>query len=115
MPEPALTAENLEMCEALAVDHATYSAQHNHVNIAMAIDPTYTRRSNISQTPSSHDTTTSSTSSTTSPAISLPPPDLSEDELSPVPPYMPIQGQRRTASLEKKTKKSRAKDGCKQQ
>lgn len=31
------------------------------------------------------------------------------------PPYMPIQGQRRTTSLEKKQKKGKYKDGCKQQ
>lgn len=57
------------MCDPLPVDN-NYS---QHVNIAMAIDPTYPRR-NVSQTPSSQDTTISSTSSTTSPAISLPPP-----------------------------------------
>jgi hypothetical protein len=38
-----------------------------------------------------------------------------DDDDSPVPPYMPIQGQRRSASLEKKNKKGRSKDGCKQQ
>ncbi|XP_075211832.1 uncharacterized protein LOC142318978 isoform X2 [Lycorma delicatula] len=72
-------------------------------NIAMAIDPTYT--------PSC------SSSSTSSPAVCLPPPpiDLESEDTSPVPPYMPIQGQRRTASLEKKQKKNKVKDGCKQQ
>lgn len=108
-PDP----DSIDVCDPIQPD--TSYAQH--ANIAMAIDPTYTRRSTSSQTPSSQDTSTMSTStttsSTTSPAISLPPPDLSEDEMSPVPPYMPIQGQRRTASLEKK--KKRAKDGCKQQ
>lgn len=71
-------------------------------NIAMAIDPTYS--------PSC------SSSSTSSPAVCLPPPpsDLEDGDTSPVPPYMPIQGQRRTASLEKKQKKNK-KDGCKQQ
>ncbi|GLV38662.1 uncharacterized protein CBL_05661 [Carabus blaptoides fortunei] len=106
-PDP----DTIEVCESLQPDN-NYPLH----NIAMAIDPTYTRRTLSSHTPSSQDTSTistSTTSSTTSPAISLPPPDLSEDELSPVPPYMPIQGQRRTASLEKK--KKRAKDGCKQQ
>jgi hypothetical protein len=38
-----------------------------------------------------------------------------DDDDSPVPPYMPIQGQRRSASLEKKSKKGRSKDSCKQQ
>ena len=47
--------------------------------------------------------------------------DEDEDDDYPVPPYMPIQGQRRTASLEKKRRikppkeKSNSKDGCKQQ
>ncbi|XP_044743765.1 trichohyalin isoform X2 [Chrysoperla carnea] len=81
-------------------------------NIAMAIDPTYNRRIHSNST-SPHD---SGNFAATSPINSLPSPaDISDDESSPVPPYMPIQGQRRTASLEKKAKKSRAKDGCKQQ
>lgn len=87
-----------------------------HKNIAIAIDPTYSRRGVPS--PPSYDTTSSTVTTSTSassPGMSLPPPDISENEgdTSPVPPYMPIQGQRRTASLEKKKKKS--KDGCKQQ
>jgi hypothetical protein len=45
--------------------------------------------------------------------------DFEEDDLNGVPPYMPIQGQRRSASLEKKCKKSKgkkeSKDSCKQQ
>ncbi|KAL1518357.1 hypothetical protein ABEB36_001992 [Hypothenemus hampei] len=88
-----------------------------HSNIAMAIDPTYSRR----RPPSSYDTTTPSTVTTStsgsSPGIAtMTSPDLwadNEDE-SPAPPYMPIQGQRRTASLEKKKKKNR-EGGCKQQ
>lgn len=71
-------------------------------NIAMAIDPTYTAARCTG-------------SNVTSPAISLPPPNFDEEDDGPVPPYMPIQGQRRTASLEKKSKKSKVKDGCKQQ
>lgn len=70
MPDP----DSIEMCDSLPAEN-NYP---QHVNIAMAIDPTYPRRNmNLSQTPSSQDTTTTSTSttsSTTSPAISLPPP-----------------------------------------
>lgn len=88
-----------------------------HVNIAMAIDPTYTRRNHHGTTyyDTSSGTVTTSTSSS-SPGITLPPLDTieHESETSPVPPYMPIQGQRRTASLEKKSKK-KSKDACKQQ
>lgn len=84
----------------------------------MAIDPTYPRRQGIS--PLSYDTSTSGTvtsTSSSSPGFILPPPDVSEleEETSPVPPYMPIQGQRRTASLEKKIKKKNKDGGCKQQ
>lgn len=81
-------------------------------NIAMAIDPTYTRR-NV-QSPASCDTTSSSTLTSTlssSPGI-LPSPDISDDGDLALP-YMPIQGQKRMGSVDKK--KRRAKDGCKQQ
>ncbi|KAG8259090.1 ubiquitin protein ligase binding [Homalodisca vitripennis] len=61
-------------------------------NIAMAIDPTYSPHSTLS---SSYQ-------------------EFEEYDEGPVPPYMPIQGQRRTSSLEKK-KKKQPKDGCKQQ
>lgn len=71
MPDP----DEIEMCDPLPVDNHT-----QHVNIAMAIDPTYSRR-NMSQTPSSQDTSTSTTSSTTSPAISLPPPGKQQNHL----------------------------------
>ncbi|KAB0796875.1 hypothetical protein PPYR_10936 [Photinus pyralis] len=93
--------------------HLQSSAQHT--NIAMAIDPTYNRRSQhlVPYYDTSSSTVTTSTSSS-SPGMLLPPPDLPEEDDSPIPPYMPIQGQRRTSSLEKKTKK-KAKDGCKQQ
>lgn len=83
-----------------------------HKNIAIAIDPTYSRR-NI-QSPLSYDTSSSTVTSSTlssSPGL-LPSPDISEDGEVTLP-YMPIQGQRRTGSMEKKKKK--AKDGCKQQ
>ena len=47
--------------------------------------------------------------------------DDEDDDENPAPPYMPIQGQRRTASLEKKrkpnklTKEKQNKASCKQQ
>ncbi|GFG30817.1 hypothetical protein Cfor_10879 [Coptotermes formosanus] len=84
-------------------------------NIAMAIDPTYPRRATITQT-STYNTSVLDMppSNISSPAVSLPPPEFDDDD-SPVPPYMPIQGQRRSASLEKKNKKGRGKDSCKQQ
>ncbi|XP_066256152.1 coiled-coil domain-containing protein 50 isoform X1 [Euwallacea similis] len=90
-----------------------------HSNIAMAIDPTYTRRGGNYRPPSSYDTTSSTVTTSTSsssPGMLVSPPELTEndDEDSPAPPYMPIQGQRRTASLEKKKKKHK-EGGCKQQ
>ncbi|CAG9864144.1 unnamed protein product [Phyllotreta striolata] len=88
-----------------------------HANIAVAIDPTYSRRTGYRGS-SSYDTASSTVTTSTSSSSpgALPPPDLVEQEDdSPAPPYMPIQGQRRTASLEKK-QKSKSKDGgCKQQ
>lgn len=106
-----------DLCE-IRTPHQKISPSHagQHINIAMAIDPTYTRR-NAKQSPLSFDTTSSTV--TTSTSSSSPGNLLShdviehEDDTSPVPPYMPIQGQRRTLSLEKKKKKP--KDGCKQQ
>ncbi|GAB0094054.1 hypothetical protein DMENIID0001_092750 [Sergentomyia squamirostris] len=65
-------------------------------NIAAIIDPTY-HHHNSNSTPGS----------------ALTPPEMSEfsdHSSSPVPPYMPIQGSRRTTSLENKKKKS--KDKC---
>lgn len=102
-----------------SVSPASYNSPSHRMNIAMAIDPTYPRRqglSPLSNTTSTSGTVTSSTSSS-SPGFTLPPPDVPEldEETSPVPPYMPIQGQRRTASLEKKTKKKNRDGGCKQQ
>ncbi|XP_050293312.1 uncharacterized protein LOC126733903 [Anthonomus grandis grandis] len=89
-----------------------------HSNIAMAIDPTYSRRGGGYKPSSSYDTTSSTVTTSTSsssPGMLLPPPDIADDDDdSPAPPYMPIQGQRRTASLEKKKKKSK-EGGCKQQ
>ncbi|XP_063864098.1 uncharacterized protein LOC135102661 isoform X1 [Scylla paramamosain] len=107
-------------------------------NIACAIDPTYQRRvmrgelapspQATLQSSSSSSTTSSGTgglvgASVSSPISPLPPPVFDDDEEDdyPVPPYMPIQGQRRTASLEKNRRpkppkeKSNSKDSCKQQ
>lgn len=78
----------------------------------MAIDPTYTRR-NV-QSPQSFDTTSSTTSTvSSSPSVNLQDGLEYDGDGSPALPYMPIQGQRRTGSMEKK--KKRTKDGCKQQ
>ncbi|XP_076033726.1 uncharacterized protein LOC143020816 isoform X2 [Oratosquilla oratoria] len=113
-------------------------------NIACAIDPTYQRRVQRGEfsSPSSSTSTSTSTSSSSgsnsnyhlhmpngtaqssvsSPISPLPPPVFDDDDDYPVPPYMPIQGQRRTASLEKCARKARppkekgnTKEGCKQQ
>lgn len=94
----------------------SFSSPMHHVNIAMAIDPTYPRRQFSCDTSTSGTVTTSTSSS--SPGFVLPPPDvadLQEEETGPAPPYMPIQGQRRTASLEKKVKKKGRDGSCKQQ
>ncbi|XP_055683891.1 uncharacterized protein LOC129790443 [Lutzomyia longipalpis] len=64
-------------------------------NIAAMIDPTYHQ------------------SSSSTPGSALTPPEMpefSDHSSSPVPPYMPIQGSRRSTSLENKKKKS--KDKC---
>ncbi|EFA00964.1 coiled-coil domain-containing protein 50 [Tribolium castaneum] len=93
------------------------SPNSQHINIAMAIDPTYPKRGMHSS--SSYETTSSTVTTSTSsssPGMVLPPPDISElDDENNIPPYMPIQGQRRTASLEKKQKKKSKDGGCKQQ
>lgn len=83
----------------------------------MAIDPTYPKRSihSSSSFETSSSTVTTSTSSS-SPGMVLPAPDISEfEDDANIPPYMPIQGQRRTSSLEKKQKKKNKDGGCKQQ
>ncbi|XP_034238505.1 RNA-binding protein 33 isoform X2 [Thrips palmi] len=74
-------------------------------NIAIVIDPTYPRRS----PPNVGGIRTSPVNTNNQQDY------VDEDCTSPAPPYMPIQGQRRTASLEKKAKKKAPKDGCKQQ
>ncbi|XP_068211201.1 coiled-coil domain-containing protein 50 isoform X3 [Palaemon carinicauda] len=103
-------------------------------NIACAIDPTYQRRVMRGELTASPQTTLQSTSSSSStssgtggiiptsmmsPISPLPPPVFEDDDDYPVPPYMPIQGQRRTASLEKnrrlKPPKDKSKESCKQQ
>ncbi|KAJ3635103.1 hypothetical protein MTP99_008036 [Tenebrio molitor] len=108
-PEP-------ESCDTASGPSASPGSQH--INIAMAIDPTYPKRGIIHSSSSfdtSSSTVTTSTSSS-SPGMVLPPPDISEvEDESNIPPYMPIQGQRRTASLEKKQKKKNKDGGCKQQ
>lgn len=85
----------------------------------MAIDPTYSRRGVYHRTSSNYDTassTVTTSTSSSSPGMILPAPDITEqDDDNPAPPYMPIQGQRRTASLEKKQKKKGKDGGCKQQ
>lgn len=96
-------------------------AQKHMSNIAMAIDPTYPKESRLpsqqnylSPTRSTLKSQTSS-SPTSSMSSSFTTPTIPEDvnSIGNAPPYMPIQGQKRTASLEKK--KRRTRDGCKQQ
>lgn len=88
-----------------------------HLNIAMAIDPTYPKQ-DIAQSPSSYvqhmspaKSVSSKSSSRTSPSSSSSKEMDGRLEMTNAPPYMPIQGQKRTASLEKR----RVRDGCKQQ
>ncbi|XP_063224175.1 coiled-coil domain-containing protein 50 isoform X3 [Bacillus rossius redtenbacheri] len=91
--------------EAIEVCHSSPEPGPSHglPNIAMVIDPTYPRRATV-DTPLG------------SPPVAIPPQVYEEEEDdSPVPPYMPIQGQRRIASLEKKGRRGRSKDACKQQ
>ncbi|KAJ8922269.1 hypothetical protein NQ315_004207 [Exocentrus adspersus] len=105
-----------EACDSTSSGQSSASPAQ-HANIAMAIDPTYSRRGyrHSSSYDTASSTVTTSTSSS-SPGIVLPPPDIAEqDDDSLVPPYMPIQGQRRTSSLEKKQKKKSKDGGCKQQ
>jgi hypothetical protein len=71
-------------------------------NIAMAIDPTYSKQSSSGQKQRVDDVVDNS------PDISLPDPEL-VDDLN-VPPYMPIQGHRRLPD-----KKTKSKDSCRQQ
>ncbi|KAF4529684.1 hypothetical protein B566_EDAN010770 [Ephemera danica] len=86
-------------------------------NIAMAIDPTYPQRCNTQQLVQASAST--ATPVLASPVAATTPEFGEEEDLNAIPPYMPIQGQRRSSSLEKKTKKSKgkkeSKDSCKQQ
>ncbi|RZC39498.1 hypothetical protein BDFB_010313, partial [Asbolus verrucosus] len=103
---PAIRPNQLDLnCDTASGPSTSPGSQH--INIAMAIDPTYPKKGmhSSSSFETSSSTVTTSTSSS-SPGIVLPPPDISElEDESNVPPYMPIQGQRKTASLEKKQKK----------
>jgi hypothetical protein len=71
-------------------------------NIAVAIDPTYNPKTSLPP----------SVPLGTSCEIDLVEEIVDDEEEEEAPPYMPIQGQRRTASLEKKRKRDQ---GCKQQ
>ncbi|XP_060520419.1 uncharacterized protein LOC132698400 [Cylas formicarius] len=112
-PEPDVCNTNSSSAGGISAE--TSPLQHS--NIAMAIDPTYTRRSGY-RPPSSYDTTPSTVTTSTSsssPGVLLSTPVVEElEDDCPAPPYMPIQGQRRTSSLEKKKKKSKD-SSCKQQ
>ncbi|XP_044749123.1 coiled-coil domain-containing protein 50 [Coccinella septempunctata] len=87
-----------------------------HLNIAMAIDPTYPKQ-DLAQSPGSYIQHMSPAKSVSSKSSSRSSPSSSSKEMdgrlemTNAPPYMPIQGQKRTASLEKR----RVRDGCKQQ
>lgn len=85
-------------------------------NIAMAIDPTYPRRGQHRHSSSCDTSSGTVTTSTSGSPGTLPTPELGDhDEENPAPPYMPIQGQRRTSSLEKRPKRRGKDGGCKQQ
>ncbi|KAJ8937139.1 hypothetical protein NQ318_019404 [Aromia moschata] len=105
-----------EACDSASSGQSA-SSPAQHTNIAMAIDPTYSRRGyRLSSSYDTASSTVTTSTSSSSPGLLLPPPDISEQEDdNPAPPYMPIQGQRRTASLEKKQKKKNKDGGCKQQ
>ncbi|XP_071040865.1 coiled-coil domain-containing protein 50 [Parasteatoda tepidariorum] len=88
-------------------------------NIAAAIDPTYNGGNQSSYVLSPHNFSSNSPLSNDVPPYS-PSSSVSdsylmnEEDSEPAPPYMPIQGTRRTTSLEKK-KSKKPKDGCKTQ
>ncbi|XP_063613513.1 coiled-coil domain-containing protein 50-like isoform X1 [Penaeus indicus] len=130
LPDP----DAIEVVEESSSSSTEHNLSMGFTNIACAIDPTYQRRVRQGelaspqatlQSSSSSSTTSSGTGfmgpSITSPVSPLPPPVFDDDDDYPVPPYMPIQGQRRTASLEKNRRpkppkeKNNSKDGCKQQ
>ncbi|XP_066970239.1 coiled-coil domain-containing protein 50 isoform X5 [Macrobrachium rosenbergii] len=130
LPDPEATTD-LEGESSSSIEP---SPAMGFTNIACAIDPTYQRRVMRGELAASPQTTLQSTSSSSStssgtggiippnmmsPISPLPPPVFEDDDDYPVPPYMPIQGQRRTASLEKnrrlKPPKEKSKESCKQQ
>lgn len=98
-------------------------------NIAMVIDPTYNRQKAQSLGSPQNSQCNTPTSSPNRVIPQCPGDSLincginngyfecGEDEEceGAVPPYMPIQGQRRTSSLDKAKKKKKEKDGCKTQ
>ncbi|XP_042233456.1 coiled-coil domain-containing protein 50-like isoform X2 [Homarus americanus] len=128
LPDPEAPAVELAGESSSSIEQ---SPAMGFTNIACAIDPTYQRRVMRGELASPQSSSSSSTTSSgtgglaaaslTSPISPLPPPVFDDDDDYPVPPYMPIQGQRRTASLEKNHRikppkeKSNSKDGCKQQ
>jgi len=78
-------------------------------NIAVAIDPTYNQKTGTLLLAAPPAVSPEPTPSEIDLIEEL---ELDEEDEEEAPPYMPIQGQRRTASLEKKRKKDQ---GCKQQ
>ncbi|XP_053628444.1 coiled-coil domain-containing protein 50 isoform X2 [Cherax quadricarinatus] len=129
LPDPEAAA--VELTGSSSSSSMERSPAMGFTNIACAIDPTYQRRVMRGELTSPQSSSSSSSSSSgtggltgasiASPISPLPPPVFDDDDDYPVPPYMPIQGQRRTASLEKNHRlkppkeKSNSKDGCKQQ
>ncbi|XP_064459696.1 coiled-coil domain-containing protein 50-like isoform X2 [Ornithodoros turicata] len=97
-------------------------------NIAVELDPTFERRKESLERQGSGSSNRSNSSSGMSP-LTPPPSAIGGSTSSPalsnacyvdpdegaVPPYMPIQGQRRSKSLEKGKKGKRARDACRQQ
>jgi len=90
-------------------------------NIAAVIDPTYPRKHSDLRPrelqPREALVTAAAAPSVLPTSPSTPPcvmAGLVDPDSTPTPPYMPVQGQRRISSLEKK-KKSKSKDACRQQ
>ncbi|XP_023225132.1 trichohyalin-like [Centruroides sculpturatus] len=112
-------------------DEASTSGLPNKAvhNIAMVIDPTYNRQKAQSLGSPQNSLCNTPTSSPNRAVPQCPGDSLincgvnngyfecgEEEECEgAVPPYMPIQGQRRTSSLDKAKKKKKEKDGCKTQ
>lgn len=104
-------------------DKTNESSVKSHSNVAMAIDPTYLHKqsgisSNISVEKIRSGGSTPvlpSPASLRAGAYQGHEDEYYDSDESLAPPYMPIQGQKRTSSLEKKRKGKSGKDGCKQQ